>query len=91
MRRRRRLGLSDPVVTNRFLLWGMFGGVSLATSLLHYVYFAAGISPAQSNVVPMWTALSCLFTGTSMFLCFSPPRAYREFLIRRAEALPSAA
>jgi hypothetical protein len=47
MRRRERLGLADPVVTSRFLLWGLALGLGLAASTM---------GPVTHLMPPAWDA-----------------------------------
>jgi hypothetical protein len=80
MRRRRALGLADPIVTNRFLLWGVgtstIGLVSFAT----IACAAAGQSPAVHPVPLLLTALSGCVASCSFYLAFFPPGGYRRYL-----------
>jgi len=85
MRRRARLGLADPVVTNRFLMWGVGAG-------------AAGVGSAVGNLAQMITGASSLETpwlmasssahglvsALALWLAFVPPAAYVRMLRRRA-------
>jgi hypothetical protein len=87
MRRRMRLGLADPVVTNRFLLWGLGAG-------------AAGIGSAVGGVMQWWTqlpplempwvllssSLHGLAAAVAMWLAFIPNAAYTRMIRARAVA-----
>ncbi len=83
MRRRLGLGLADPVVTNRFLVWGMaIGAGALAVA-------AEGVLHVLPDVGPQGTIASICasFGATSMlgyWLTFFPPRAYCRWLAGRA-------
>jgi len=82
-RMRMRIGLTDPLLTNRFLLWGV--GLAAMTLLMASTLLAAavGVDPA----VPGWVLLES-FTGLvgaiAMWLTFFPGRSYRAFVARRA-------
>jgi hypothetical protein len=89
LRRRAALGLSDPVVTNRFLLWG---GCCAATSpiafwvcwlALHGLGLGSGYAPAE-----LATSVGGLVNGAVWMLTFVPPafytRAIRAHAVRRA-------
>jgi len=89
MRRRLRLGLADPVVTNRFLLWtvaGVFSIVIILTSVPPLF-----LDPDQNAplLVLDLLAFSAGGVGVSVlyFLTFFPPVAYRRRLHRAAEAV----
>ena len=87
MRRRMRLGLADPVVANRFLLWGLGAG-------------AAGIGSAVGGVMQWWTqlpplempwvllssSLHGLAAAVAMWLAFIPNAAYTRMIRARAVA-----
>ncbi|MFT5443106.1 MAG: hypothetical protein ACI8W3_002152 [Myxococcota bacterium] len=85
-RRRESLGLGSPVVTNRFMLWGLAGvsqgGVGVIAMTLHFSGQGAMISPGALLV----TATGGLISATLMFIAFLPPKAYVKMLQRRAAA-----
>jgi hypothetical protein len=78
--RRRKLGLSDPVVANRFLLWVMFSLCTTGMNVANSAALAAGVSAIES--VPVQLAMTLLGLGASacMYLAFVPPPAYRRWL-----------
>lgn len=74
-KRQCRLGLSNPIVANRFLLWGV--GLGVMTLLMASTIFASlfGVDPAASH----WVAAESLagLTGAiALWLTFSPTRGY---------------
>lgn len=85
MRRRQALGLADPLVTDRFRLFGisMLGGLMansgtvacqvLGVDILGTTVGAVVVSPAGVAAVALW-------------LAFLPPRAYRRHIVSRAVA-----
>jgi len=84
-RRRTRLGLSEPLVTNRFLLWGL----AALSELLIYVAVMVGIlRGVPSDFLNGNTALFVSALGMSaaitILLAFLPPRAYRRWIEARA-------
>ncbi|MCZ6784938.1 MAG: hypothetical protein O7G30_16690 [Proteobacteria bacterium] len=87
MRRRRALGLAEPVVANRFLLWGIGSGGGAAAAL---VGLASTIANAGKLGVdgPTLIAISAIgmVAAAALFLAFLPPQGYRRFVERRAEA-----
>jgi hypothetical protein len=87
MRRRMRLGLADPLVTNRFLLWGLgawAAGQGTAIGL------AVQLSTGQAIFVIPWLTLSSSLHGLTaaiaMWLAFLPTAGYRRLIETRAAA-----
>jgi len=87
MRRRLRLGLADPLVTNRFFLWGLgawAAGQGTAIGL------GVQLSTGQEIFDLPWLTLSSSIHGLTaaiaMWLAFLPPAGYRRFIERRAAA-----
>jgi hypothetical protein len=85
MRRRQRIGLADPLVVNRFLLWG------IATSAAFGIYLVALMNLLQNTshdvaagvFEPAWALLTSLFgliSGVCMWLAFLAPAAYRRWI-----------
>jgi hypothetical protein len=75
-RRRLALGLSDPVASNRLLMWGVFG---ISTTLLCGVLLAVQLSghpTATSVLAQLGQALFGLASSCAVTLAFFPPRAY---------------
>jgi hypothetical protein len=88
MRKRVRLGLADPLVANRFLLWAIAGGFSiviLSTSLPPIF-----LDPVEWALLLQFDLL--LFgvggVGAAAFywLTFFPPGTYRRWICARASA-----
>lgn len=82
-RMRMRIGLTDPLVTNRFLLWGI--GLAAMTLLMASTLLAAaaGVDPSA----PGWVLLESvtgLVGAIALWLTFFPGRSYRAFVVRRA-------
>jgi len=77
MRRRVRLGIANPLVSNRFLLWGT-GTLSISTlTLLHLAAQMLGayeLPPSLLGVV----SLLVLVAAIAEWLAFFPPRSYRR-------------
>lgn len=85
-RRRAAIGLADPLVADRFRLWGVFG---VSTTLLTLVFAAVqltGISPAESTLVHLSSAVFGAVSGGSVLLAFVPPARYVAWVERRARA-----
>jgi hypothetical protein len=86
MRRRMRLGLADPVVTDRFLLWtfaAFFGFLMICTSIPPLLL-------ERSHPVSMAALVVFGFAGAAAAACywlaFFPPEAYRRRVRVRAAA-----
>jgi hypothetical protein len=88
MRRRAAIGLSDPIVTNRFLLWGIGaaaagGGTAVGT-------VASVVSGAPSLEIPWVVASSSahgMLAAVAMWLAFVPPRQYLGWIARSDHAV----
>jgi hypothetical protein len=94
LRRRLRLGLADPVVTDRFLLWGVWAACStlnfvadLASRSFYWLVFGT-IQPVPEYLaatvgptIAITMALGCV-SAVTLFLTFFPTRAY----LRRVQA-----
>ena len=81
MRRRARLGLADPVVANRFLLWCMWtGGLLGANAVIVIFRFTVGdleqASAALHTAIVLCVTGLALGGGLSLWLAFFPPPAY---------------
>src|SRR5262249_38139567 len=74
--RRLALGLADPVIANRFLLWGVFGlmasGINATSALANYL----ALDPSRSPVVLMPMRLLGGPACIAMDCAFSPPAWY---------------
>lgn len=84
LRRRIPLGLADPVVANRIVLWGvaagLMGSMFPVTSLAQMTTGLGERDPALMMIQSV-TGLAVL---TCVILAFFPPRAYVERIARRA-------
>jgi hypothetical protein len=84
MRRRMRLGLADPVVANRFLLWAV-ASLGLVTAFLTFLAAKlSGVNAATS--VPFLAAsfTAALVCGVAMWLAFFAPAAYTRRIAGRS-------
>jgi hypothetical protein len=96
LRRRLRVGLADPVVVNRFLLWGIWSAatfVNLAADLIaRLIYLAAAgtteivmdvVTPVVVGTMAVTMVLGVISAAT-LFLTFFPTARYRRWLESRA-------
>ncbi len=89
-RRRMMLGLTSPVLVNRFLLWGSMGVVLALNGGVAMLLEARGLSPMKDALPAIWLGLNGAVAGTLMFLTFVPPKAYTAWILRRHTAPTSA-
>jgi len=83
MRRRLRVGLGDPVVANRFLLWAIASLGLVAAFLTFVTAKLAGVNAATSRpflVTSFGVAVTC---GVAMWLAFFAPEAYTRRIAAR--------
>ena len=82
MRRRQRIGLAEPLVTDRFLLFGLAnGGAVLASGVIG---LAGGLASLRSPAVVAFVALATIGAAVALWLAFLPPRRYRDWVLARA-------
>jgi hypothetical protein len=86
-RKRARVGLADPLVANRMLLWGVFTGASFLTCLMHGTMAANGVDPGDSGAAIALSGVLALASTVALWLAFLPPQAW----IRRIRGGASAA
>jgi hypothetical protein len=87
LRRRLRIGLADPVVTDRFGLYAAATGMAVVTNSVGQLYWWLGVEMLTDAVGAL--LLLVLGSGSTvlMWLAFLPPRAYlARVRARTAEA-----
>jgi hypothetical protein len=90
-RRRVRLGLADPLVASRMLLWGLFGAGSLCINLVGLAATLRGVDPAgDAFTVAASSALSLVVT-VALWLAFLPPESFVRRVRRGAPGAAAAA
>lgn len=95
-RRRLALGLADPVVTNRFLLWGLWGALiallSFSDPIARLWYFSLAetttrwVPEVGRPIIDVTVPLACALNAASvvlMVLTFFPLPAYRRWIESR--------
>jgi hypothetical protein len=92
MRRRVRIGLGDPVVANRFLMWaiGAFAagwGTAVGTG----AQIVTGVATFQDGWVMVSSSLHGLVAAVAIALAFIPPGFYLRYIRGRAERLAASA
>jgi hypothetical protein len=92
MRRRLALGLAQPLVTNRFLLWGSASlGTALATwssSIPFLLIHQPAALAAWTPPIQIFTATVGVATVTVYYLTFFPPAWYRRWVLQSPAAAP---
>jgi hypothetical protein len=90
MRRREQLGLADPLVTNRFGLWGVASLFTLGAIWSSSApIFLAGDPARLAAWTPMLYVLTAVFgvvTVSCYALTFFPPAWYRRWVVSAARA-----
>jgi hypothetical protein len=76
LRRRVALGLADPVVANRMLLWGSMGAIAFACVVVDAVLLYGAGEMGRTVLIPLVTAIAGLLVSACMILAFWPPAAY---------------
>jgi hypothetical protein len=80
LRRRRALGLWDPVVANRFLLWGIGGVAMVAMAATIAGLLAAGRAVLLDPTALAVMAVCGVVMSATWMLTFVPPAAYCRWL-----------
>lgn len=91
MRRRVRVGLADPVVANRFLLWGIAIGAGVVAIGVGPLIHAIGVASLWTPPLIGLAGSVAVVSAVAYWLTFFPPEAYRRFVMRRAVAKQEAA
>jgi hypothetical protein len=86
MRRRLKLGLADPVVTDRFRLWAISSYAVSAAFLIFYLGRMWADNVATSVPVLVATSIAGLVAGLTVWLAFVPPDGYVQHVRSRAQA-----
>lgn len=83
-RRRVVLGLADPLVCNRFLLWALWSGAAGAILVIRVVAStwlgADDVQRGLPTAIAIGQLVAALLCATSICLTFAPPRFYREWV-----------
>jgi len=82
MRRRQRIGLADPLVTDRFRLFGLANGGAVLSSGV--IGMAGGIQSMGSPLVVAFVSCVTIGSGVALWLAFLPPRRYRDRVLAHA-------
>jgi hypothetical protein len=81
MRMRERIGLADPLLTNRFLMWAISAGAAgLGTAIGVAASLATGRASLEIPAVVVSSSAHGFVAAVGMWLAFAPPRAYRVWI-----------
>jgi hypothetical protein len=86
LRRQLALGLGDPVVANRMLLWAAAGFATVLMCGAIAACMLAGLAPLRHPLPLVAIALSSLCASACWLLAFFPPASYLTALRRRGAA-----
>lgn len=75
-RRQLRIGLSDPVVMNRFLLWTVGGSSNAAVTVALAAMTLSGVVVMQDPLAMACMGIAGCVASVSWWLAFFPPRWY---------------
>jgi len=89
LRRRQALGLADPVVVNRFLLWGIACASSVFIACANVATAVAGRNIMEYQPAMITSATLGIMNSILLILAFLPPASYLRFVRRRAGMAPS--
>ena len=89
MRRRARFGFGDPIVCDRFMLFGLMSLISLAGILLNTVAMSAGVDVMNNTGLQIVSSIIGLMQSALIVLAFAPPRSYLDWVRARPRALAS--
>ena len=85
LRLRLTMGLADPVATNRVLLWGLIGLLTLATSVGVIVATLLGLwTTSAAPGLAMLTMVTLAVVSAMGLFAFRPPARYLAWVERRA-------
>jgi hypothetical protein len=85
MRRRVRLALADPVVANRFLLWGLGAGAAgVGSAIGGAVQWWTGLPPLELPGLMLSSSLHGLAAAVAMWLAFVPSARYTRWVRARS-------
>lgn len=84
LRRRMRIGLGDPEMTDRILMWGIAAASAFLVTTLYVALWTQrdGLVPTLGETAVL--ALPGIVAAATVWLAFFPPKPYREWVLARA-------
>jgi len=86
MRRRLAIGLGDPMVCNRFLLWAIWGIACFALGILDLGYNVAGLDLSRHPAPLLTICASTSLSSAVWYLAFFAPEGYERLVSARRRA-----
>jgi hypothetical protein len=86
MRRRLAIGVGDPLVCNRFLLWAIWGLGCFAFDLLNLGYNLAGLDLSRHPAPLLTICASTSLSSAVWYLAFFAPESYERLVSARRPA-----
>lgn len=83
MRRRARIGLVEPAVVNRVLLWGI-GSLAAFAMSGYGLLMRVAMGPVESDGMRLVSSALGMVAAIAIWLAFFPPAAYRRRMARGA-------
>lgn len=80
LRRRVPLGLADPLVVNRMLLWGLVGISSTVLNVVTSFAIARAVNLMTDPVTMLTTAVLGSFNAAALWIAFVPPARYARWV-----------
>ena len=87
MRRRLKIGLADPVVGDRFLLWGLLGLPTSLGVIANSVAIALRVEVFSDPRILLLSSATGMAQAVILVLAFLPPRSYLSWVRARATAV----
>lgn len=84
LRRRMVLGMADPVVVNRFLLWGVSALAAVSLCAVVGASMLAGRAPLQDPLAQIAMGSASVVVSIAWYLAFLPPERFVRHLRERA-------
>jgi hypothetical protein len=85
MRRRLRIGIGDPLVANRFLLWGIGAGMAGSGSLIGMlVGVVSGQPMSELPLLTLVLSLCGLVSAVALWLAFAAPERWKLWIRSQA-------
>ncbi len=85
LKRRLAIGLADPVLANRFLLWGLQGLSTTFINLANIYAIARGVNFSIDPTTLLITGVCGILNAGLLTLAFLPPEAWKRFIRNQSE------
>lgn len=82
-RRREKIGIGDPVLTNRFLLWSGSGALACVNTIVSTILHILHMTPFNHPLGAACLGIGATLASLAMLLVFIPPTRYTRWLRAR--------